>query len=174
MTPIESTRLKLAARVQYCPNWSNVLRRETSQRTNRSYRGGFTMTEVLVSAVLLMTIMSLVGTVCHRVNRIWFDVDHHRVAVSELSNHLEELTAMTLDQAAVAIKSMEPSESCCQALDSPQLTGEIFEDKLGTRVVLKINWTRPIAANPVEMSGWIIPAQQEASPDDLSNSQGQP
>lgn len=143
-------------------------------RTRRDYRSGVTITEVIVSAVLMMAIMSLVGTVCHRVNLIWFDVNHHRVAVSELSNQLEELTAMTLDQAAVAVKSMEPSELCRRALTSPQLSGEISEDQLGARVVLKINWTRPNVANPIEMSGWIIPAQQEGSSDELSNSEGKP
>ena len=52
---------------------------------------GITVTEVIVAAVLMMTIMGLVGTVCHRVNLIWFDVNHHRVAVSELSNQLEDI-----------------------------------------------------------------------------------
>ena len=174
MKRIKSTRTKIGLQLRHCQNLSNVLRRRKSLRNQRNYRSGFTLSEVLVSTLLMMTIMSLVGTVCHRVNLIWFDVNHHRVAVSELSNQLEELTAMTLDQAAVAVKSMEPSESCRQALASPQLTGEIFEDQLGTRVLLKINWTRPNAANPIEMSGWIIPTQQEASPDEMSNSEGQP
>ena len=141
----------------------------------RIRRRGFTVTEILVAAVLLMTVMSLVGTVCHRVNRIWFDVDHHRVAVSELSNHLEELTAMTLDQATAAAKTIEPSSECQRSLMSPEITGEITKDQLGSRVVLQINWARPIAANPIEMSGWIIPRQEESeetqedqSPEDQS------
>ncbi len=135
---------------------------------------GITVTEVIVAAVLMMTIMGLVGTVCHRVNLIWFDVNHHRVAVSELSNQLEELTSMTLDQAVTAVKTIEPSELCCRALASPELSGEILEDSLGTRVLLKINWNRPQTAKPVEMSGWIIPDQQKGGSDDISETEDQP
>jgi len=137
----------------------------------RIHPRGFTLTEVMVSIVLLMAIMSLVGNVCHRVNRIWFDVDHHRVAVNELSNHLEELTAMTPDQALVALKSIEPSDSCRLTLNAPELSGEISEDSLGQRVILRINWKQPFAANPVEMSGWIVSPQQEPEPTDISNSE---
>jgi len=170
MKQIKSTRSKLGARLRHRSSSSDVLRRGKSLRNQRNCRSGFTISEVIVSTVLLMTIMSLVGAVCHRVNLIWFDVNHHRVAVSELSNQLEELTTMTHDQAAVAVKSIEPSESCRQALPAPQLSGEIFEDQLGTRVLLKINWTRPNACNPIEM----ISAQQEASSGDISNSEGNP
>ena len=139
------------------------MKRINSSRLNSV--AGITITEVIVSTVLMMTIMGLVGTVCHRVNLIWFDVNHHRVAVSELSNQLEELTALTLDQAAVAVKTIEPSESCRRALASPELNGEIFEDRLGSRILLKINWARAHPAKPVEMSGWIIPFGQETASD---------
>ena len=167
---IISTRLNLVARPALGSNGPNSCQFETPQAT-QSCRRGFSVTEVLVSAVLLMTVMSLVGTACHRVNLIWFDVNHHRVAVCELSNHLEELTAMKPEQAIAAVNTLKPSAFCCQALDSPELTGEIFKDDLGSRVVLQITWKRPVAANPVTMSGWIVPAEADSDSDSILKGQ---
>lgn len=129
-----------------------------SQRCEQ--RDGLTMTELIVSAVLLMTVMSFVTSLCFRVNLIWSSVGHHRVAVNELSNHLEELTMMTVAEATTAIGALDASEACCRALKSPVLSGEIIEDELGSRVILRINWDRPNDGNPTELSGWIVSGEK--------------
>jgi len=126
-------------------------------------RSGLTMTEIIVSAVLLMTVMSFVGSICFRVNLIWSDVNHNRVAINELSNQLEVLTLLKPDQVAVAIESLEPSQACSGALKSPALTGEIIKDELGSRVILRLNWERPVESLPVELSGWVATATQSAN-----------
>ena len=141
---------------------------------NRKQRSGITVTEVIISAVLLATVMSLVGTVCFRVNRVWSDVNHQRIAINELSNHLEVLTLLKPEQAADAIKSLEPSQNCSRALKSPALTGEIVEDELGSRVVLRLDWNRPTKSIPTELSGWIVSASESTNepPTEKSESEG--
>lgn len=127
---------------------------------NRKRRHGLTVTEIIVSAAMLATVMSFVGNLCFRVNLIWSDVNHHRIAVNELSNQLEVLTLMKPEQAATAIKSLKPSLDCSRALKSPELTGEIVEDELGWRVVLRLDWKRPNQSLPTELSGWIAAASE--------------
>lgn len=141
------------------------------QRSGLVQRSGLTMTEIIVSVVLLATVMSLVGTLCFRVNLIWSDVDHHRVAVNELSNHMEVLTLMKPEQATTAIKSLKPSQFCSRVLKSPVLSGEILEDELGSRVVLRLDWNRPTKSLPTELSGWIIAAPN--SPTEKTESEGE-
>lgn len=121
------------------------------------HRGGFTMVEMVVSAVLLITIMSFVTSLCFRIDLVWKDIAHHRVAVGELSNQLEEITRMSTAQARAALVSMTPSAICEQTLSSPVIVGELLEDELGNRVVLQINWERRHPGKPVELAAWLAP-----------------
>ena len=62
-------------------------------------RRGVSLLELLVSGVVLVTVMTLVTTLCIRISSVWKDVGHHRVAVAELSNHLDRLTRLDANAA---------------------------------------------------------------------------
>jgi len=128
----------------------------------RRPRAGTTLIELVVSAAVLMTIMSFVTTLCVRVNWVWKDIGHRRVAVGELSNQLERLTRLTPRQANQELDSLEASDLCRQTLKLPQLNGTLVDDELGFRIVLQLNWQRRYPGTPVELVGWL---QHDDAPD---------
>lgn len=133
-----------------------LLKIETMTWPAKRCRTGATMVELVVSAVLLITVMSFVTTLCFQINLVWKDIRHHRVALGELSNQLEQLTRLSPQQVRQAIKSLEPSAISSRTLKDPQLTGKLLEDDLGLRVVLQIDWQRRNPGKPVELAGWLV------------------
>ena len=73
-------------------------------------RKGFTYAEVLVSATILTTIMSLVTVSSFRISRVWKDVRQQKIALNELSNHLDRLTALPVDDACLLYTSPSPRD----------------------------------------------------------------
>lgn len=125
-------------------------------------RRGITAIELVVSAILLISVMTFMTTLCFRINLVWKDIGHHRVAVGELANQLESLQRMTFQGARKAIDDLQPSEICQQSLQNPELTGRLLEDELGNRIVLQINWTRRHPGQPIELAAW-MPTELNAS-----------
>ncbi len=126
-------------------------------RPARCDRRGVSLIELLVSALLLMTIMSFVTTFCVQIDRVWKDIGQHRVALCELSNQLEGLTRLKPEAAQQALEALVPSETCRRTLQRPELTGNLVEDDLGMRVVLQLNWQRRYSGKPVTLAGWLSP-----------------
>ena len=118
-------------------------------------RRGITTIELIISAMLLMTAMTFVTTLCFRVNMIWQDIGHHRVAVGELSNQLESLQRLSPAEAQAALDSLQPTLWCRRTLRDPELEGELIKDELGNRIVLQINWTRRNPGQPINLAAWL-------------------
>lgn len=140
--------------------------------SSHSNRRGVTMAELIISSVILLVVMTFVTSICFRVNLVWKDIGHHRVALGELANQLEVLTAMKPDEAIAALETLEPSGLCKRTLQSPELNGEAIRDDLGTRIVLRMAWHKDREVKPVELAGWIVsasPAKKKTSPVDESN-----
>ncbi len=132
--------------------------RNRSCNKKSSARRGIYSIELLVAAVLLMTVMTFVTTLMFRVNRVWSEIGQHRVAAMELSNQLDQLTRLTRDEATLAIKSLQPSSLCRSTCPEPTLVGETSADELGIRIELQINWQRLPPGPPVVLSGWLTTA----------------
>ena len=119
-------------------------------------RSGISMLELIASAAVLTLVMSMVTGMCYRISTIWKDVGHHRVALTELSNQLDRLTLMEVDEVRQELDSLGATTTCGRTLSDPQLTGELVETELGTQINLKLNWTRLNPGAPVQLSGWIV------------------
>lgn len=118
-------------------------------------RTGMSLIELVLACAVMVTIMSLVTTLCFRISLIWKDVGQHRVAAAELSNQLERLTKLKLEELTTKLESLETSEYCQRTLRSPIISGELSETEVGVQVDLKLNWQRRHAGVPMEMTGWI-------------------
>ncbi len=94
----------------------------------------------------MLVVMSLVVRMTFSVDRVWRDVGQHRVAMQELSNQLDRLTMLPSDQLASAMKSLEVSEVVKRTLPAANLQSELIRDELGVRIVLRIDWQRPVPA----------------------------
>ena len=127
-----------------------------SRRHLCQQRSGISMAELVASAAVLTLLMSMVTGMCYRISTIWKDVGHHRVALVELSNQLDRLTTMEVEQAREELESIAATSTCSRTLRDPKLKGELVETDLGTQVNLELNWTRVNPGTPVRFSGWIV------------------
>ena len=139
---------------------------DTKSTTNRmSCRRGATLTELVVAAVVMVMVMSLVTTLCYRISLVWQDIGHHRVAIAELSNQLDQLTRMTPEQAREALDSIAPSELSQRTLRNPELKGSISPSEIGHRIQLELNWNRRHPGQPVGLTGWIPLRPEQKEPE---------
>lgn len=133
-------------------------------------RNGITAIELMVSAVSLLTIISVVSTLGVRINGVWKDIGHRRVAVCELSNQLEKLTRLPAGDLENELASLEPSEHCLRSLRNAKLQATTEADALGTRIVLSLNWDRRHPGKAVQLAAWLPmpkePAPKEPMPND--------
>ncbi|MGI9455341.1 MAG: type IV pilus modification PilV family protein [Aeoliella sp.] len=120
-------------------------------------RRGFTLTELLVAATLLVSILSVVTPLAVRSGRIRQDTHRHQIALDELSNQLDRLTAIDEKKLADALVELVPSRQAERVLPSPDLTTEIIDDADGRRLILRLTWDRPAGAVPLTLVGWLDP-----------------
>ena len=124
-------------------------------------RKAFTMIEMVVSAILLIGVMSLVTSLAFRVDRVWIDVRHHRLAMTELSNQLELLTRLSVAELPEAIEGLTPSNLVAEALPEASLFAELQNEGLLTRITLKLDWQRRHPAKPMQMVAWVASQSTE-------------
>jgi hypothetical protein len=135
----------------------------TNQR-NRSHRRGLFMTELIVAAILLITSLSLLVTLSFRTGKLWQDSRHYTLAVNELTNQLERLTALDAAEIDEQLAELAPSAAIQAALPNPKIAGEKLTDEYGVRVRLEIEWDRPGNAKPVTLTAWVTPSTEEDEP----------
>lgn len=147
-----------------------MIRLQPSYAANRSLRprntrDGATLVELLIASVVLVSAMSFITTMCFHTNQVWKRIAHQRVAVSELSNQLDHLTLLSVEEAQEAIANLSPSPQCKQTLTSPKLAAQLVEDAIGTRIELQLDWDNQIPSRPVKLSGWIVDFEQSTAAD---------
>ncbi len=126
-------------------------------RISRGQRRGLLMTELIVAAILLITALSLLVSLSFRTGKLWQDTQHYTLAVNELTNQLERLTAFDAAEIDEQLADLWPSESVQLALPNPRLSAAKLVDEFGTRIKLEITWDRPGHAKPVALTAWVAP-----------------
>ncbi len=126
----------------------------------RSRRSGLTVVELLVSATLLIALISVVVPLSVRVGRLWQEARTYRLALNELNNQLEDLTVLSDSARTQALADWKPDESLSIALPDARLTGEVLDDEDGKRLRLSLDWRRPVQSQPLSLVGWIHPQDQ--------------
>jgi len=125
---------------------------------------GGAMPDLIVAAVLTMTLIGTLTTFTVRSGRLMAETRRHQFAVDELSNQLERLLALDSETLDVAIKTLTPSDEASVALPAAVLSAERIDDSFGERIVLSLTWDRGAVATPIRLVGWIKPTPAEASP----------
>ena len=118
-------------------------------------RGGFTITELLIAATLLITLTSVFGSLSVRCRRLHQQSRHYQVAVNELSDQLDRLLALDDASRTAAIDNLKPSQWVNTVLPAPSLAGDVVDDANGPRIVLRLSWTRQGNPPPVTLVGWL-------------------
>lgn len=119
------------------------------------------MLELLVSAILLIALISIVVPLTVRAGRIWQDARSYRLAVNELSNQLEDLTLLSDQDRQQALENWKPSSELLDVLPEAKLTGETIDDSDGKRVKLTLTWQRAVGTQPLSMIAWVHPENQQ-------------
>lgn len=127
---------------------------------SRAKRSGMSVSELLVAATLLLTLITLVVPLAARTGRIWQDSRAYRMALEELTNELEHLTALPPEERQLALEQWQPSERITRALPGANLESETIDDEDGQRLVLTLDWDRPSGATPLSLVSWILPSSE--------------
>lgn len=113
------------------------------------------MTEVVVAATLIVSMIGLFAPMTVRIGRVWQSTRHYRLAFNELANQMERLTNLDPVDCEAALPNLTPSEKVAWALPDSKLQGQIIRDLDGTRLILSINWDRGLKSEPVTLVGWL-------------------
>jgi len=127
-------------------------------------RSGLMVTELIVAATLLVVLVSVVGSLTVQTGRLWRDARHYRLAIDELSNQLERLTALDAVELKAAIAQLSPSPQIRSALPNPVLSVESLADQHGSRLVLHLSWDRLGKQVPLTLVGWVDAPQSTEEP----------
>lgn len=130
----------------------------------RGVRAGATMIELLVAGTLMMVALGTWAPLIVRHGRMAVEARHYRIAVDELSNQLERLTAAPRGELASAVGALVVSDFAAERLPGAELTGSVEPVELGQRLTLSLVWDEPRRREaPLTMTAWVYSADERAS-----------
>ena len=132
-----------------------------TQNRNHVTRRGSAITELIVAATLLITGLSLLGTVAFRTGKLWQDTRHYQLAMDELTNQLEWLTSLDVSEIDEQLAELTVSTAVEDDLPFAKLSGRKLSDDNGTRVLLEIEWDRLCSSEPLTLVGWLSPTEDQ-------------
>lgn len=123
-------------------------------------RLGVSSLDLLVSFTLLATVITVATPLIVRHGRLLKSQRDYRLALDELSNQLDRVTALPVGELPDAIKQLSPSTFLTERLPGTKLTGTLQPAEFGTRVTLVLSWneTQRYTA-PVSLAAWVFPRQ---------------
>jgi hypothetical protein len=127
-------------------------------------RRGTTLLECIVAASILSVAIGTVTMAVFRIGRIWTDTGHYRIALQEVSNHLETLSQLPPDQIQPAIESLALSPDVGRSLVDAEFSGELIQDEFGDRVKLTLTWGDERKTRPIHMTAWLADPMTEDTP----------
>ncbi|MEX2316008.1 MAG: hypothetical protein WD669_02580 [Pirellulales bacterium] len=111
-----------------------------------------------MSCTLLTTVLAVATPLVVRHGRLLTAQRDYRVALDELSNQLERLTALPPRELAAELDNLKPSPHTAGRLRGAELRGELQPAEFGQRLTLRLAWDEPQRAKaPVVMAAWIFP-----------------
>ena len=122
---------------------------------NCKLRRGLTLTEVVVAATLVVSMIGLVAPLTVRTGRVWQSTRQYRLAFNELANQMELLTSLGVSRCDAALADLKPSESTAETLPDARLEGKLIRDQDGTRLILSLDWDRGSNSVPLTLVGWL-------------------
>src|SRR5882672_4071612 len=104
---------------------TNITSKPGSLTNIRLRRCGSTSYEVLVAFTLLTTLLSLSLSSMVRHGRLLTSEQNYRLALDELSNQLDRLTALPGNELPLAVKELKLTPFTAERLSDAKLVGEI-------------------------------------------------
>jgi len=121
-------------------------------------RHGTSAFEVIVSFTLLSSVLTFATPLVVRHTRLLAAQRHYRLALDELSNQIERLSALGADELPAAVEKLAPSDFVVERLPGAELQGQLQAAEFGQRLTLRLTWDEPQRrAAPLSLSAWIVP-----------------
>lgn len=118
-------------------------------------RRGMTIIELLVAGALLLVGLSFVAQGAVSIKRLGQDTRHYQLALDELRNKLDYLVVLPAAELPTALEELQVSDGVGSALRGAKLTGKLIQDDAGDRLLLELNWNRPVSSHPITLVGWL-------------------
>ena len=100
-----------------------------------------------------------------RLGRLQQSIRHDRIAMDEMTNQLDRLTQLPLDQLRQEVERLTPSEFAASGLPNPRLSGTLRDSEDGYRLAVDISWDSPgRRAAPLTMATWVYPTSRTRPP----------
>jgi len=113
---------------------------------------------------LLSSVLAFSTPLVVRHGRLLTSQRDYRLALDELSNQLERLSALPAAELPAAVARLAPSEFAATRLHGAELRAELSPANMGQRLTLRLSWDEPQRrAAPVTLAAWIIPDGQPSS-----------
>jgi hypothetical protein len=118
----------------------------------------------MVSFSLLTAVLGAALPLVVRHGRILTSARQYRIALDELSNQAERISALGLEDAVEQMDVLKPSDFALQRLSGAELSTQLSAaDSSGQRVTLSLAWDEPgRRAAPVSLVVWLLRESEAA------------
>ncbi|BBO35270.1 hypothetical protein [Lacipirellula parvula] len=124
-------------------------------------RLGTTLIELLVAFTLLTALLGAALPLIVRHQQLLASARTYRLALDELSNQLETLTALDAAQLPVALESLAPSPFAAERLPGAKLAAALDTDGDQPRLTLSLTWDEPGRRDkPLTLVAWLDPSAE--------------
>jgi hypothetical protein len=146
--------------------------RRLADASRRGYpRTAISALEVVVSFTLLSSVLTFSAPLIVRHGRLLAAQRNYRLALDELSNQLQRLSALPAEELPAAIEQIAPSAFVAARLPGAELRGALKPADFGQCLTLQLLWDEPQRRTaPVTLTGWIAPT---AAPRDSGSNKEQ-
>ncbi|WP_145223647.1 type II secretion system protein [Gimesia algae] len=130
-------------------------------------RRGFTLVEMMVAGVLLMTVSMIVVPAIYWVHRERRETERRQIAIVEVENLMERVVSLPFDEVQQStVDKFALSETAIRQLPdaSLQITVRDAADvKQMKKIRIQLGWKnqQEIKAMPVRLTSWVSPKEQE-------------
>jgi hypothetical protein len=112
----------------------------------------------MVALTLLVATMSVATPLLVRYGRVVASHRLYRLALDELSNQLERLRALPVEDLPGAIERLAPSSFIKERLPGAELKGRLQPEEEGVQVTLVLSWNEGQRHRaPLSLAAWVFP-----------------
>jgi hypothetical protein len=128
------------------------------------HRSGASTLEAVVAFTLLSTILTVVTPLVVTHGRLLASHRDYQLALEELSNQVDRLSALPEAELRTALEELAPSPLAADKLPGAELKGELAPADFGQRLSLALSWEGAQGRTPpVRMAAWVFPIAKPAA-----------
>ncbi|EMI21895.1 hypothetical protein, membrane or secreted [Rhodopirellula maiorica SM1] len=109
----------------------------------------------MVTAALLVSGIGVVAPITVRCGRLWQQTRYRQLALDELTNHMERLVELPIDEIAKEADEFEVSEAARTLLPDVVMDAKIVRNDNDAQLHLSINWKRVGNPDPLRLVAWL-------------------